>query len=425
MFDFSSVDETTSNQYNWGYDPKNYNVPEGSYSTNPYDGAVRIREMKEMIKSFHENGIRVNMDVVYNHTFDIENSWFQKTVPDYYYRRNKNGYSNASGCGNETSSDRLMFRKFMVDSVTYWATEYHLDGFRFDLMAVHDLDTMKAIREALDKIDTSIMLYGEGWTADSAAIPYYEQALKTNIGKIPPIGAFSDDIRDAIKGSVFDFKGKGFVNGACDCEPRIKSAIIASIDNWAAVPTQSINYISCHDNLTFWDKLAISNAADTLEDRIRMYRLGAAILFTSQGVPFIQAGEEMLRSKDLDENSYKSSDKINSIKWDEKTINIDTYEYYKGLIEFRKANDILRLKTSDDIRQNLKFLDSCNKNVVMYMIGDIFAIFNANKEAITINLPEGKWNIYINDKKAGNQVLDNVQNNATIPEISAMILKNV
>jgi pullulanase len=425
MFDFSSVDETISNQYNWGYDPKNYNVPEGSYSTNPYDGAVRIREMKEMIKSFHENGIRVNMDVVYNHTFDIENSWFQKTVPDYYYRRNKNGYSNASGCGNETSSDRLMFRKFMVDSVTYWATEYHLDGFRFDLMAVHDLNTMKAIREALDKIDTSIMLYGEGWTADSAAIPYYEQALKTNIGKIPPIGAFSDDIRDAIKGSVFDFKGKGFVNGACDCEPRIKSAIIASIDNWAAAPTQSINYISCHDNLTFWDKLAISNADDTLEDRIRMYRLGAAILFTSQGVPFIQAGEEMLRSKDLDENSYKSSDKINSIKWDEKTINIDTYEYYKGLIEFRKANDILRLKTSDDIRQNLKFLDSCNKNVVMYMIGDIFAIFNANKEAITINLPEGKWNIYINDKKAGNQVLDNVQNNATIPEISAMILKNV
>jgi pullulanase len=429
MFDFCSVDEQSivstseSTQYNWGYDPKNYNAPEGSYSTNPYDGVVRIREMKQMIKSFHENGIRVNMDVVYNHTFDIENSWFQKTVPDYYYRRNKKGYSNASGCGNETASDRLMFRKFMVDSVTYWATEYHLDGFRFDLMAVHDLDTMKAIREALDKIDTSIMLYGEGWTADSAAIPYYEQALKTNIRQIPPVGAFSDDIRDAIKGSVFDHKGKGFINGACDCEGRIKSAITGEVDNWAATPAQSINYISCHDNLTFWDKLAISNADDTLEDRIRMYRLGAAILFTSQGVPFLQAGEEILRSKDLDENSYKSSDKINSIKWDEKTTNIDTYEYYKGLIEFRKANDALRLKTSDDIRRNLKFVDSCKKNVIMYQVDDIIAIFNANKQEVHVNLPNGKWNIYINDIKAGTNILDIVQNVVTVPKISALILK--
>jgi pullulanase len=431
-FDFGSVDETKpeNNEYNWGYDPKNYNVPEGSYSTDPENGAVRIKEMKEMVQALHKNGIRVIMDVVYNHTYDIANSWFQKTVPDYYYRKTDAGYSNASGCGNETASDRLMFRKYMVDSVTYWASEYHIDGFRFDLMAVHDLDTMRAIRQALDKIDTTIMVYGEGWTAETAAIPYYEQTLKANIGMVPGVGAFSDDIRDAIKGSVFDFKGKGFVNGEKNCEARVRFGIVGAIDHpqtgikgWAKAPGQSINYISCHDNLTFWDKLALSNESDSKEDRIRMTKLGAAILFTSQGVPFIQAGEEILRSKGLDENSYKSPDSVNSIKWDEKTINIDTYEYYRGLIAFRKANPELRLKSAEEIRKQLSFIDTENSNVVAYRLENIIAIFNAGSDSVEINLPNGKWNIYIDDKKAGNEILGTAKDVVTVAPISAMVLK--
>jgi pullulanase len=431
-FDFGSIDESKpeNNEYNWGYDPKNYNVPEGSYSTDPENGAVRIKEMKEMVMALHKNGLRVIMDVVYNHTYDIANSWFQKTVPDYYYRKTDAGYSNASGCGNETASDRLMFRKYMVDSVTYWASEYHIDGFRFDLMAVHDLDTMRAIRQALDKIDPTIMVYGEGWTAETAAIPYYEQALKANIGMVPGVGAFSDDIRDAIKGSVFDFKGKGFVNGARNCEARVRFGIVGAIDHpqtgikgWAKAPGQSINYISCHDNLTFWDKLALSNESDSIEDRIRMTKLGAAILFTSQGVPFIQAGEEILRSKGLDENSYKSPDSVNSIKWDEKTVNIDTYEYYRGLIAFRKANSELRLKSADEIRKHLSFIDTDKSNIIAYRLENIIAIFNGGSDGVEINLPNGKWDIYIDDKKAGNEILGTAKDVVTVAPISAKVLK--
>ncbi len=439
-FDYATIDEAKpeEKEYNWGYDPKNYNVPEGSYSTNPYDGAVRINEMKQMIMTLHKNGLRVIMDVVYNHTFDIENSWFQKTVPDYYYRKNRTGYSNASGCGNETASDRMMFRKFIVDSVSYWAKEYHIDGFRFDLMAVHDIDTMREVRKALDKIDTSIMVYGEGWTAERTAIPYYDQALKANIGQVPGVGAFSDDIRDGIKGSVFEFYDKGFVNGGEGFENQIKFSIAAStgypkvgIKGWAFEPGQSINYVSCHDNLTFWDKLALSNADDSREDRIRMNKLGAAIVITSQGVPFIQAGEEILRSKPnsksqtgFDENSYKSSDEVNSIKWNEKTQNIAVYEYYKGLISFRKANSKLRLRTADEIRKELKFMDVNSKNVVEYKLGDMIVIFNANRESFKAVLPDGSWNIYVDDKKAGTEIQGTVQDFVMVPEISAMILKS-
>jgi pullulanase len=323
-----------------------------------------------------------------------------------------------------------MFRKYMVDSVTYWAREYHIDGFRFDLMAVHDIDTMRAIRRALDKIDPTIMVYGEGWTAETAAIPYYEQALKANIAMVPGVGAFSDDIRDAVKGSVFDFKGKGFVNGAKNCEKRVRFGIVGAtthpqtgMKGWSKSPSQSINYVSCHDNLTFWDKLTIANGEDGREDRIRMTKLGAAIIFTSQGVPFIQAGEEILRSKDLDENSYKSPDSVNSIKWDEKTANIDVYEYYKGLIAFRKANPPLRLNNADEVKKKLTFFDNGMGNVVAYQLENIIAIFNANTDEIEINLPNGSWNIYVNDKKAGNTVLGTASNSVKVPRISALVLK--
>ncbi|MDE7202740.1 MAG: type I pullulanase [Lachnospiraceae bacterium] len=453
-YDYATVDETKLDtpQFNWGYDPKNYNVPEGSYSTDPYHGEVRINEMKQMIQALHENGIRVNMDVVYNHTFNIEDSNFQKTVPDYYYRKVGESFSNASGCGNETASDHAMMRKYIVDSVVYWATEYHIDGFRFDLMAVHDIETMNAVRAALDEVDPSIMVYGEGWTAGDAAIPSSQQALKANMSKIDRVGAFSDDIRDAIKGSVFDAQDKGFISGKDGMEESIKFSIVAATPHqqvltskndkgsrsWAEQPGQSINYISCHDNLTFWDKLAISNADDSEETRIKMNKLGSAIILTSQGVPFFQAGEEMLRSKPsatveggFDENSYTSPDSTNSIKWSNKANVMDTYEYYKGLIAFRKAHSALRMTTKADIQSNLVFMSGLDPNVVGYTIannanGDtaekITVIFNGNENAVDVALPAGTWEICVNDKAAGTASVGTAEGTVSVAGISAMVL---
>lgn len=446
-FDYATVDETKPDtpQFNWGYDPKNYNVPEGSYSTDPYHGEVRINEMKQMVQALHANGIRVNMDVVYNHTYNIEDSSFQKTVPDYYYRKANGCYSNASGCGNETASDRAMVRKYIVDSVVYWAKEYHIDGFRFDLMAVHDIDTMNAVRAALDEIDPSIMVYGEGWTGGDCAIPSSQQALKANMAKIDRVGAFSDDIRDAVKGSVFDARDKGFVSGKSGMEERIKFGIVAatphpqvSRGSWAAQPGQSINYVSCHDNLTFWDKLALSNADDSEETRIKMNKLGSAIILTSQGVPFFQAGEEMLRSKPsaaaeggFDENSYASPDSTNSIKWANKANVADTYEYYKGLIAFRKAHSALRMTTAVQIQRNLVFMGGLDANVVGYTIADhangdtaekITVIFNANRDAVDVTLPAGRWEICVNDKVTGTASAGTAEGTVSVAGISAMVL---
>ena len=453
-YDYATVDETKLDtpQFNWGYDPKNYNVPEGSYSTDPYHGEVRVKEMKQMVQALHENGIRVNMDVVYNHTFNIEDSYFQKTVPDYYYRKVGENYSNASGCGNETASDHAMVRKYIVDSVVYWATEYHIDGFRFDLMAVHDIETMNAVRAALDKVDPSIMVYGEGWTGGDCAIPSSQQALKVNMSKIDRVGAFSDDIRDGIKGSVFDAQDKGFISGKDGMEESIKFGIVAATPHqqvltykndkgaksWAAQPGQSINYISCHDNLTFWDKLAISNADDSEETRIRMNKLGSAIILTSQGVPFFQAGEEMLRSKPsatveggFDENSYASPDSTNSIKWANKANVMDTYEYYKGLIAFRRAHGALRMAETADIQSNLTFMGGLDANVVGYTIannanGDtaekITVIFNGNAYAVDVPLPAGTWEICVNDKTAGTASVGTAEGTVSVAGISAMVL---
>ena len=453
-YDYATVDETKLDtpQFNWGYDPKNYNVPEGSYSTDPYHGEVRINEMKQMVQALHQNGIRVNMDVVYNHTFNIEGSNFQKTVPDYYYRKVGESYSNASGCGNETASDHAMMRKYIVDSVVYWATEYHIDGFRFDLMAVHDIETMNAVRAALDEIDPSIMVYGEGWTGGDCAISSSQQALKANMAKIDRVGAFSDDIRDGIKGSVFDAQDKGFISGKSGMEESIKFGIVGATahpqvltykndkgtKSWAAQPGQSINYISCHDNLTFWDKLAISNAEDSEETRIRMNKLGSAIILTSQGVPFFQAGEEMLRSKPsatveggFDENSYTSPDSTNSIKWSDKANVMDTYEYYKGLIAFRKAHGALRMAVTADIQSSLVFMSGLDANVVGYTIennanGDtaekITVIFNGNADAVDVPLPAGTWDICVNEKTAGTTSVGTAEGTVSVAGISAMVL---
>ena len=451
-FDYATVDETKleTEQFNWGYDPKNYNVPEGSYATDPYNGNIRVEEYKEMVQTLHENGIRVVMDVVYNHTFNTEESNFQKIVPDYYYRMNGELYSNASGCGNETASERSMMRKFMIDSVVYWAEEYHVDGFRFDLMGIHDMETMNAIRAALNEVDPSIIIYGEGWTSGDSTLSESERALKKSTYKMEGIAAFSDDIRDGIKGNVFDSLDKGFVSGADNLAEAIKYSVVGATENaqidydsyektngwWAGSPEQTINYASCHDNLTLWDKLAISNGDDSEEDRIKMNKLSSAIVFTSQGIPFLQAGEEMLRSKEMEdgtfsENSYNLPDSVNSIKWENKGNTIEVYNYYKGLIALRKAHPAFRMTTTKEVQDNLTFLDTTDTKTVAYTIDNspngekaesIFVAYNANNEEVVLELPEGKWNLYVNGEKAGTEIIETVSKTVTVSPISAVVL---
>lgn len=452
-FDYASVDETAASgtSFNWGYDPQNYNVPEGSYSTDPYHGEVRVKEMKQAVKSLHDNGIRVVMDVVYNHTAATADSNFNKIVPDYYYRKNGSEFSNGSGCGNETASDRSMVRKFIVDSVVYWATEYHIDGFRFDLMALHDIETMNAVRAALDEIDPSIIIYGEGWTGGSTTLMENYQTLKKNISKVEGVAAFSDDLRDGIKGSVFEAEQTGFVSGSSGLEETIKFGIVAATNHpqvnysqvnysdtyWAGSPEQCINYASAHDNLALWDKLATSNAQDSEADRIAMNKLSASIVLTSQGIPFFQAGEELLRTKTkadgtFDENSYQSPDSVNGINWENKTTYQDVFEYYKGLIAFRKEHPALRMTTTEEIAANLVFTENLPANVVAYQItgkpnGEsaqaIYVIHNANRTSVSVELPKGKWSVYINGEKAGTEVLETIKNGtAEVAPVSTMVL---
>lgn len=451
VYDFSpnSVDETKLDtpQFNWGYDPYNYNVPEGSYSTDPFNGEVRVNEFKQMVQSFHENDVRVVMDVVYNHTAENTNSWMNLTVPGYYYRMNADGsFSNGSGCGSEVASERAMVRKYIVDSVVYWATEYNIDGFRFDLMGLIDIDTMEAVREALNEIDPTIIVYGEGWTGGSSLLLAYDAALKKNTVRIEgQVGAFSDDIRDGLKGSVFSDSDTGFATGKIGQEERIKSGVIAATNYpginwagtytdicspWAANPIQTVNYTSCHDNLTLWDKITISNKNDTEEDRIKMNLLCASVVYTAQGIPFMLSGEEILRSKGGDHNSYKSSDEVNSIKWDD--MNSEVYEYYKGLIEFRKNHAGLRMTTAEDVAKYLKFIEEVPTNVVAYTIDgeangecaeQLLVIYNANKDAVEINIPDGEWNVCIKDNKAGTDVIETVSGGkVSVNAISSMVL---
>ncbi|MBZ9691492.1 type I pullulanase [Clostridium sp. M14] len=445
-FDYSSVDESRLDmpQFNWGYDPKNYNVPEGSYSSNPYDGKIRIKEFKEMINELHKQGIRVVMDVVYNHTYTIENSCFNLAVPDYYYRQDSEGkYSNGSGCGNETASERSMVRKFILDSVKYWVEEYHIDGFRFDLMANHDIETMKLIREELDKIDSSILIYGEGWAGGSCALPNKEQSLKINVPKFgdKQIGVFSDDIRDGLKGDVFNNTAPAFINGEPGFEDWVKFGIVGSTkhDNidyskvryskipWANEPYQTINYLSCHDNLTLWDRIKTVNPNKSDEELKNMNKMAAAVVFTSQGIPFIQAGEEFARTKvnedgTFNENSYNSSDDVNKLDWNRIEKYEDLYNYYQGLINLRSSHKAFRMTKAIDIENNLKFLQSVNNkdNLIAYTIngkavGDewknIAVIFNSNKESIDITLPSDNWTIVVNKDKAGIESLGKIEGN--------------
>lgn len=441
-YDYGSVDETKldSPQFNWGYDPVNYNVPEGSYSTDPYNGEVRVKEMKQMVQGLHENGISVVMDVVYNHVYNASEFCFNKIVPGYFSRIDEEGkYSNGSGCGNDTASEREMVRKYIVESVKYWADEYHIDGFRFDLVGLIDTQTINEIVEEVHKDNPDVIFYGEGWTLDTSLTKDgYTMATQTNSAQTPDFAYFNDTLRDGLKGSVFENSEVGYVSGADGLENTITQCFMGAAD-WCSSPSQTINYASCHDNLTLMDRIARSTLNAKNDERIRMNNLSAAIYMTAQGIPFMQAGEEMLRTKlkasgEYDENSYSSPDSVNSLKWD--TLNEQeyqkTYNYYKGLIEFRKAHPALRMTNAEDVAANITAVEGLDKNVTAFEIkgganGDsadgIFIIFNPNNENTTVTLPDGVWNVCINGEKAGTNVLENITNQTvTVAPISAMVL---
>lgn len=439
-YDYASVDESNLDvpQFNWGYDPQNYNVPEGSYSTDPYNGEVRVAEMKQMVKGLHDNGISVIMDVVYNHVYNAETFCFNQIVPQYFSRVSDSGvYSAGSGCGNDTASERSMVSKYIVDSVKYWADEYHIDGFRFDLVGLIDTDTINAVMEEVHKTHPNVIFYGEGWTMTTAMTKEgYTMTTQANSTQTPGFAFFSDTLRDALRGSVFNNTERGYVSGIGGHTGTIASCF-RGMPTWCKSPTQTINYASCHDNMSLFDRLAESNPDAAVEDRIRMNNLAAAICMTSQGVPFFQAGEEMLRSKPLgdgtfDHNSYCSPDSVNSLKWDDLNQEAyqDVYNYYKGLIAFRKAHPSLRMTSAEEVNAHITNLPKLDFNVTAFQISagaggesnNIIAIFNPRSDATTVTLPEGKWNIYINGNNAGTEVLGSAEGAVTLEPISAMVL---
>lgn len=433
-FDYASVDETKLDtpQYNWGYDPKNYNVPEGSYSTDPYNPVTRIKEFKQMVQALHKAGIRVILDVVYNHTFNIDHSNFQLTYPDMYYRKTADGkYSDGSGCGNETASEKPLMREFMLESVKYWIDEYHIDGFRFDLMGVHDIETMQQIRAEVNKIDPSIYIYGEGWSAGSCAYPVDKLAMKANAQQLNGIAAFSDDMRDALRGPFSDDHKGALLAGIPGEEESLKFGIVGGIAHpqvdmtkvnydkkpWTNNPTEQISYVSCHDDMCLVDRLKASIPSLTdknipekerTAELIRIDQLAQTAVFTSQGVPFILSGEEMLRDKKGVHNSYNSPDSINHLDWNNLQRYPQLFTYYKNLIQLRKNHPAFRLATGDKVRQHLEFLPAVDSKevkqdcLVGFLLKDlqgidawktIVVIYNFNKEAKEMAIPEGNYTI--------------------------------
>ncbi|PEJ62647.1 type I pullulanase [Bacillus toyonensis] len=440
IFDYASVNEETLNepQYNWGYDPKNFNVPEGSYSTNPYEPTVRITELKQMIQVLHDNNLRVVMDVVYNHMYNAAESNFHKLVPGYYYRYNEDGtFANGTGVGNDTASERKMMRKFMVDSVTYWAKEYNLDGFRFDLMGIHDYETMNEIRKAVDQIDPSIILHGEGWDLNTPLAAELK-ANQKNAEKMKGIAHFNDNIRDGLKGSVFEEKENGFVNGKQNMEDRIKKGITAGVDydtnsSTYQDPEQVLTYVEAHDNHTLWDKLELTNPGDSAEVRKQMHKLSSSILLTSQGIPFLHAGQEFMRTKYGDHNSYKSPDSINQMDWLRRAAYNNEVDYMKGLIDLRKKYPAFRMTSTEQIKKHISFIDA-PKNVIAYSIDgkgngnkneNFMVAHNANRESVDITLPsKGPWKLLVDGKQAGSKTLYVVHNNKIkVPALSSFVLK--
>lgn len=442
FYDYNSVDETkAATQYNWGYDPVHYNIPEGSYSTNPSDGKVRIKELKELIKTMHSNGLRIIMDVVYNHTALTKNSNFNILVPNYYYRKRADGsFSDASGCGNETASDQAMFRKFMIESVVYWVKEYHIDGFRFDLMGVHDIETMNLISDTLHKLKPSIVLYGEGWTSGGSTLPEEKRAIKKNAAQLNGIAVFSDDMRDGIKGSVFNINDRGFATGNIGNSESVKFGIVAAGNHpqinynqvnyskapYTTGPAGLINYADCHDNNILWDKIELSFKDASIIERTKMHELAYAIVLTAQGASFLHAGTEFLRTKNGVENSFDKGDIVNGINWDLKTKNIGTYQFIKNVIKIRRTHPAFRMQSAQQIANHLRFENNQPAGIIAYTIngaavGDtwkkIWVAYNGSQTSQTLTLPKGSWKIGLSGK--GSSIMGN---NFTLSGSSAVIL---
>ena len=447
-FDYASVDETrlSTPQYNWGYDPVNYNVPDGSYSTDPYKPETRIREFKQMVQALHKAGIRVILDVVYNHTFNIDGSNFQRTYPDYFYRKTADGkYSDGSGCGNETASERDMMRRFMAESVLYWIDEYHIDGFRFDLMGCHDIETMNAIRKAVDEVDPTIFIYGEGWSAGSCALPTEQLGLKANMKAMPGIAAFSDELRDALRGPFSDDTKGAFLAGKPGEEESIKFGIAGAIEHpqvdmskvnysteaWASQPTQMISYVSCHDDMCLTDRLRASIPGITTDELIRLDMLAQTAVLTSQGVPFILSGEEMLRDKKGVHNSYNSPDSINRLDWNNMERYPQVMDYYKNLTRLRRNHPAFRLGSADLVRRHLEFLPT-QPGLVAFRLKDyagrddwrnIIVILNAAKQQRKVTIPQGNYTIVCHEGKIDENGLSTFSGSeATVSAQSALIL---
>lgn len=410
MYDYGSIDETTLdlNKYNWGYDPVNYNVPEGGYSTNPYDPATRIREAKMMIQALHAAGIRVIMDVVYNHTYSVEGCALGRVVPQYFYRMNEDGtYANGSGCDNETASDKEMMRQFMVESVCYWAREYHIDGFRFDLMGIHDQETMRQIRAALDEIDPSIITYGEGWAASSPAYPYEQLAMKQWTYTMPRVGAFSDDIRNALIGSPFDHH-RGFASGNTASRDAVRYGLVACPD-WSGEPMQHVSYITCHDNYCLRDRIEVAAAEETEATKLRMNKLAQTAVMVSQGMTFFYGGEELFRTKQGVENSYQSPDSINVIEWANKQTYNDLYTYYREIIKIRRQHKGFRLGTAELVKNHVEFPETTQEGLIIYRIKDLQGIdtaaslvvlLNGTPEPMEVEIPQATYTVLAQDAQA-------------------------
>ncbi|MBQ6746325.1 MAG: type I pullulanase [Bacteroidaceae bacterium] len=422
-YDYATIDEHTfkDSHYNWGYDPQNYNVPDGSYSTDPTKPETRIMEFKQMVQALHQAGIRVVLDVVYNHTYNAAASAFEKTAPGYFYRMKPDGtFANGSGCGNETASNRPMMRKFMVESVLYWMREYHLDGFRFDLMGIHDIATMNEIRQEAQKLDPQVLIYGEGWAAESPQYAADSLAMKANISKMPGIAAFSDELRDGLRGPWDDDKKGAFLAGLPGHEESIKFGIVGAIDHpqvqmeqvnysnkaWASEPVQMMSYVSCHDDMCLVDRLLTSVPDLKGNDLEKLDMLAQTAVLTSQGIPFIFAGEEVMRDKKMVHNSFESPDSVNAINWHNKAKYQWVFNYYKGMIALRKHHPAFRLGSAELVRQHLEFLSVEGSGVVAFRLKDhaggdvwkhIVVVLNARREVAKIEVPEGRYVAVVNN----------------------------
>lgn len=444
-FDHRSIDESRLDipQFNWGYDPLNYNVPEGSYSSDPFHAEVRVKEFKQMVKGFHDEGLGVILDVVYNHTGLTEDSYFNLEFPGYYYRHTADGgWSDAAACGNETASERSMMRKYIIESCKYWVEEYHIDGFRFDLMGIHDIETMNLLSQELQQLKPDILLYGEGWTAGPSPLPENKQALKAHTNQLNKIAAFSDDLRDGLKGSVFEDSSRGFVSGAKGMEETIKFGVVGSTrhpqidlgwinysqDAWASQPWQAVSYVSCHDNHTLYDKLKISTGS-TEEEIKKMQLLANAIVLSSQGIPFLHAGVEMMRTKQGEHNSYNLPDSINQIDWKRKAAYQDVFSYYKDLIALRKTHPAFRIPSTEMLQKHLEFTIT-QPGLVSYLLKDhanndqwknIAVYYNARHQKAPISL-KGEWIVAAEGNTIGLDTKKIVKGKYSISPLSMLIL---